>query len=88
MTIPYSQSMKEDTKWRLLNLGFNIKDNILCVFFSYISIKERKESKSLHIFFLMLQAKVINSIATLESSFIKVLNEGSPFNFKFMDMAK
>jgi hypothetical protein len=36
----------------------------------------------------MLQAKLINSIATLESSSIKVLKEGFDFSFKFMDMAK
>ncbi len=84
--------LNENTKQKILNLGSNIKANILCVFSSYFFIKERKESKTLDIFFLMLETKLINTIVTPYSFFIKVLKEGenttSLLSFKFMDMAK
>ncbi len=61
--------MKKNIKRRLLNLGSNIKTNILCAFLSSNFFKkERKLSKTLQISFLMLQAKQINVGATLESS--------------------
>ncbi len=65
--------MKEDTKQRFLNLESNIRANILCVFLSSNFFKkERKLSRTPQTSFLMLEAKQINSRATLESSSIKV----------------
>jgi hypothetical protein len=72
MVIHCSQPIKEDIKQRLLNLGSNIKDNILWVFFSYFLKNEKKESNTIQTFFLMLEAKQINSKATIESSSIRV----------------
>ncbi len=91
---PWSWPMKEDTKWKLLNLGSNnIKVNIICAFLSSNFFKkERKMSKTPQTSFLMLEAKHINSSATLKSSSIKVWKDGAfcdfSFNFKLMEMAK
>ncbi len=85
--------MKKNIKWKLLNLGSNIKANILCVFFSSnLFKKERKLFKTPQTSFLMLQAKQINLGATFESSSIMVKKDGAFFgsslNFKLMEMAK
>ncbi len=57
--------MNKDVKQRFLNLGFNTKVNILCVFLSPIFFKkERKLSKIPQTSFRMLEAKQINSSAT------------------------
>jgi hypothetical protein len=89
---PCPRRIKEDTKRRFLNLGLNIKDKILRVFFSIFFQKGKKKSNNIQIFFLLLEIKQINSRATLDSSFIKVSKEGtfsgSTFNFLKMDMAK
>ncbi len=42
-----SQPIKDESNLRLLNLGFNIRDNMLCVlFFSYFLKNERKPIKN------------------------------------------
>ncbi len=51
MTSPCSQSMKEDTKWRLLNLGSNIRVNILCFFFFIFFHKGKKRIQIITHFF-------------------------------------
>jgi len=89
----WSQPMKRDTKWKSLNLGFNIRANILGVFLSsYFFKKERKLSKTLQTTFLMLEVKQINSSAKAKSSFIRVSRNGAFFYsfliFKILKMAK
>jgi hypothetical protein len=65
--------MKEDTDERFLNLGSNIRVNILCVCFSLnLFKKERKLSKTSQISFQMLKAKQINLNVKSEFSSIKV----------------
>jgi hypothetical protein len=85
--------MKKDIEQRFLNLGSNIRAHILCVFLSSnLFKKERKLSKIVQTFVIMLEAKQINSSATLESSYIRVLKTGaffgSSFNFKLIEMEK
>jgi hypothetical protein len=64
--------IRNETNLRLLNLRFNIKDNMLCVLFSsHIFENERKPSKTPHTSLLMLDANNHNSWATIESSSIK-----------------
>ncbi len=90
---PWSRPMKEDTKRRLLNLGSNIRANVLCVFLSSNFLKkERKLFRTPQTFFLMLEAKQIHSSATPNLFSIKVWKDGafssSSLNFKLMEMAK
>ncbi len=85
--------MKEDINRRLLNLGSNIKANILCVFLSLNFFeKERKLFKTPQTSFLMLKAKQINSSATSKSSSIRVWKDGAFFgsslNFKLMEIVE
>ncbi len=78
--------IRNETNLILLNLGSNIKDNMLCVLFpSYFFKNERKPSKTPHISLLMLDANNDNSRATIESSSIKSckLNEIPNVSFKF-----
>jgi hypothetical protein len=70
--IPRHLPTYEETKRRLLNLGSNIKNNILFVFFfSYVLQNERKESKTPNTFNLMLETKVVNSKESPMSSSMK-----------------
>ncbi len=85
--------MKEYTKQRYLNLGSNIKSNILCVFILSIFFKkERNLYKIPQTSFLMLKAKQINSSATQKSSSIRVQKDGAfcgfSLNFKLMEMVE
>jgi hypothetical protein len=61
INIPCYLPTYEKTKRRLLNVMSNIKEGILCVFFSsYVLKNERKKSKTLNTSNLMLEAKVGN----------------------------
>jgi len=51
---PYSLPINEDTRWRLLSLGFNIKENI---FFSNFFKKEKKDSNARQTSFLNVRCK-------------------------------
>jgi hypothetical protein len=55
MITPYSWLINEDTKWKLLNLGFNIKENILWSF--SLPIFLLKKSNAPQNLFLMLEVK-------------------------------
>jgi hypothetical protein len=84
-----SQPIKDETNLRLLSLGSNIKDNMLCVLFpSYFLKNEKKPSKMPHTSLLMLDANNDNLWATTKSSSIKFykLNEilNSPLNFRLI----
>jgi len=62
METTYSRPIKNETNLKLLNLGFNIKDNMLCVLFpSYFLKNERKPSKMPHTSLLMLDVSNDNS---------------------------
>jgi hypothetical protein len=67
-----------------------MKINILYVFFSFNFFKQRKLYKIPQTFFLLLEAKQINSIVTSKLSSIRVWKDsaflGSTINFKFMEM--
>ncbi len=83
----------EDTIWRFLNLGFNIKKIILWVFLSFYFVKNRREeSKTSQTSLLMLKATKTNSSIIIESSSIKVSNERtiwfSSLSLKFMEIVK
>jgi hypothetical protein len=53
----------EEIRQRFLNLRSNIKDNMLCAFFSsYVLKNERKKYKTPNTFDLMLEARVVNFI--------------------------
>jgi hypothetical protein len=70
MITPYSRLINEDTKWKLLNLGFNIKENILWSFSLHIFLL--KKFNTPQTLFLMLEVKQANSIVKFESSSIKL----------------
>ncbi len=75
-TIPCSLSTNEFIIWRLLNLGFNIKDITLWTFlFSYFFKNEREKFRTLITSLLMLEAKKDNSLEIMESSSIRFSNE-------------
>jgi hypothetical protein len=79
-----SQPIKDETNLKLLSLGSNIKDNMLCaLFLSYFLKNEKKPSKMPHIFLLMLDANNDNSWATTKSPSIKSYKLNSRFSFKF-----
>jgi len=62
METPCLQPINKETNQRILNLGSNIKDNMLWdVFFHFFKMK--KSSKISHISFLMLDASTDNSKA-------------------------
>ncbi len=62
IVLPCSRPIIEDTRWRVLNLGSNIKGSILWAFLSsYYFKKERKKSKTWTTSFFMLEAKHDNS---------------------------
>jgi hypothetical protein len=66
------QPIRDETNLRLLNLGPDIRDNILCdLFSSYFLKNERKPSQTPYIFLLMLDASNDNFKATTISSSIK-----------------
>jgi hypothetical protein len=72
MEITCFQPIRDETNLRLLNLGSNIKDNMLCVLFpSYFKNNERKPSKMPHISLPMLNVNNDNSQVITESSSIK-----------------
>ncbi len=84
---------KEDIIWNLLNLGSNIKEIILWVsLFSYFVRNKREESNTSQTSLLMLKATKTNSSTIIESSSIKVSNEGtiwfSSLSLKFMEIVK
>jgi len=90
---PCSLPINEDTRLRLLNLGCNIKENILWAFFSSIFFKkERKDSNTTQTSFLMLDAKKVNSSTIIDSSSIKFYRNDkilSAFlSFKTMDITE
>jgi hypothetical protein len=72
---PCSLSINENTSQRFLNLGSNIKENRLWVFISSdIFKKEKKDSNTTHISFLMLNAKNLidqQQLITLSSIFVQ-----------------
>jgi hypothetical protein len=71
-----------ETNTKLLNLGYNIRDNMLCVLFpSYFLKNERKPSKMPHTSLLMLDANNHNSWATIESSLINSYKLSEILNF-------
>jgi len=78
MVTPCSQPIKENINLKLLNIESNIKANILwALLSSYLVKKERKESMTIVISFLIFFAKFSNLEIKLESSSsIKALNEG------------
>jgi len=66
------QPIRDETNLRLLNLGPDIRDNMLCdLFSSYFLKNERKPSQTPYIFLLMLDASNDNYKATTISSSIK-----------------
>jgi hypothetical protein len=74
---PCSLPINENTSQWFLNLGSNIKENILWAFFSSnIFKKENKDSNTTHISFLMLNAKEVNSSTTIDSFFINFCKKG------------
>jgi hypothetical protein len=77
----YSHSINENIKQRLLNLRFNIKENMLCNFLSYFFKTERKESKTTQTSFLIFEINKVNSITTHESSSIKLSKKAKNFIF-------
>jgi len=84
-----SWRIRDEINFKLLNLGFNIRDNVLCVLFpSYFFLNERKPFKTPHNFLIMLDASNDNSWATTKSSSIKSykLNEipDSFVSFRFI----
>jgi hypothetical protein len=89
MEIAYCRPIRDETNLKLLNLGSNIRDNMLCaLFLSYFLKNERKPSKMPHTFLLILDANNDNFWATIESSSIKSykLNEiiDSSLSFKLI----
>jgi hypothetical protein len=89
----FSLPTNEDTRQRLLDLGSNIKENILWAFFSPIVFKKkRKDSNTTQTSFLILNAKEINSTTTIDSSSIKFcrhgITSGAFLTFKTMDMVE
>jgi hypothetical protein len=57
-----SRPIRDETNLILLNLGFNIKDNMLCaLFLSYFLKNERKPFKMPHTSLLMLDVSNDNS---------------------------
>jgi hypothetical protein len=68
------QLITNETNLRFLNLGFNIRDSMLCVLFaSYLFKNERKPSKTPHTSLLMLDANNDNSKNITKSSLINIL---------------
>jgi hypothetical protein len=60
-----SPLIKNETNLKLLNVRFNIRDNMLCaLFLSYFLKNERKPFKMPHTSLLMLDASNDNSWAT------------------------
>ncbi len=58
---------------KVLNLGSNIREIMLCVFFfSYFFRNERKKINSPQTSFLMLEANKVNSLTRSYSFFIKL----------------
>ncbi len=89
---PSSRPKKENIRWKLLNLGSTIKDNMLWTsFFSNFLTKERKKSKTQHTFLLMLEANKDNAKVIPKSSSIKLSRVDGfrifPLNFKHIVMA-
>jgi hypothetical protein len=84
---------KKKTHPRFLNLGFNIKANILCVFHLSNFFKERKLYVTPHTFFLLLEEpnKLIQNVTSKLFS-IRVWKNGAFFdftiNFKLMEMVE
>ncbi len=92
-TTPCSFPTNEDIIPRLLNLRSKIKEIILWAFlFSYFFKNERKESNTLITSLLMLEANKNNSSKIMESSSIRLSNEGiilfSSFSFKLMEIVE
>ncbi len=90
---PCSLPINEDTKQKLLNLRSNIKESILWVFFfSNFLNKERKNSNTTQISFLMLDAKEINTSTIIDSSSIKFCKKGrtlgASLSFKTMHIVE
>ncbi len=79
----------EDTIWKFLNLGSNIKEIIL---FSYFIKNKREESNTSQTSLLMLKATKTNSSTIIESSSVKVSNEKtiwfSSLSLKFKEIVK
>jgi len=93
MVTPCSLPINEDTRLKFLNLGFNIKENILRALFSLSFFKkERKDFNTTQTSIPMLDAKEVNSSTTIDSSSIKFCEEGITssafYSFKTMDIAE
>jgi hypothetical protein len=89
----YSFPMNEDTRQRILNLGSNIKENILwALFFKFFFKKERKDFSTTQTPFLMLEAKKVNSSTIIDSSSIKFNKDGKTsgtfLSFKIIDIVE
>jgi len=82
----YFRLIRVETNLIFLNLGSNIRDNMLCVLFpSYLTKDERKPLKMPHTYLLMLNISNDNSWATIKSSSIKSykLSEILDFSLSF-----
>ncbi len=62
MKITYFRPQRDETNFKILIIGSNIRDNMLCALFpSYLFLNKRKPSKMPHIYLLMLDANNDNS---------------------------
>jgi hypothetical protein len=90
MNLPCSRPINENIKCTFLNLGSNIKDNVLWTFFSLYFFKRNQKSKTPQTLF-MSKVKNPNSRTRMDSysiNYQKNLNFRLIFNFKQMEMAE
>lgn len=86
METPCLQPINKETNQRILNLGSNIKDNMLWDVFFHIFLKMKKSSKTPHIPFLMLDASTDNCHTKIIFHIISIRNAtiNSFLNFNVM----
>jgi hypothetical protein len=88
-----SLTINEDTRQKLLNLGCNIKENILrAIFSSSFFKKEKKNFNTTQTSILMLDAKEANSSTTIDFTSNEFCKESrtscASLSLKIMDIAK